>query len=322
MPNAIRIHEQGGPEVMRWESVDLPELGSEEIRIRHTAIGLNFIDTYQRSGLYPLNPPCGLGKEAAGVVEEVGSAVKEFKKGDRVVYVSGTSAYSEVSQIAANLVVPIPDDVEDEVAAASMLKGMTAEYLLRRIGRVQADDVILFHAAAGGTGLIACQWAKALGCTVIGTVSSPAKESLARDNGCDFVINYEQENFLDQVMEITNGKGVRLVYDSVGRDTFEGTIGCLSTRGLFVSFGQSSGPVPPVDLRVFNPKSLFYTRPTLFSYIATRAELLDSSQALFGAIGSGKVKISINQRYPLREVAQAHADLEGRRTTGSTVLIP
>jgi NADPH2:quinone reductase len=187
---------------------------------------------------------------------------------------------------------------------------------------VQADDVILFHAAAGGTGLIACQWAKALGCTVIGTVSSPAKESLARDNGCDFVINYEQENFLDQVMEITNGKGVRLVYDSVGRDTFEGTIGCLSPRGLFVSFGQSSGPVPPVDLRVFNPKSLFYTRPTLFSYIATRAELLDSSQALFGAIGSGKVKISINQRYPLREVAQAHADLEGRRTTGSTVLIP
>ena len=218
--------------------------------------------------------------------------------------------------------VPIPDDVEDEVAAASMLKGMTAEYLLRRIGRVQADDVILFHAAAGGTGLIACQWAKALGCTVIGTVSSPAKESLARDNGCDFVINYEQENFLDQVMEITNGKGVRLVYDSVGRDTFDGTIGCLSTRGLFVSFGQSSGPVPPVDLRVFNPKSLFYTRPTLFSYVATRAELLDSSQALFGAIGSGKVKISINQRYPLREVAQAHADLEGRRTTGSTVLIP
>jgi NADPH2:quinone reductase len=199
---------------------------------------------------------------------------------------------------------------------------MTAEYLLRRIGRVQADDVILFHAAAGGTGLIACQWAKALGCTVIGTVSSPAKESLARDNGCDFVINYEQENFLDQVMEITNGKGVRLVYDSVGRDTFEGTIGCLSPRGLFVSFGQSSGPVPPVDLRVFNPKSLFYTRPTLFSYVATRAELLDSSQALFGAIGSGKVKISINQRYPLREVAQAHADLEGRRTTGSTVLIP
>ena len=253
MPNAIRIHEQGGPEVMRWESVDLPELGSGEIRIRHTAIGLNFIDTYQRSGLYPLNPPCGLGKEAAGVVEEVGSAVKEFKKGDRVVYVSGTSAYSEVSQIAANLVVPIPDDVEDEVAAASMLKGMTAEYLLRRIGRVQADDVILFHAAAGGTGLIACQWAKALGCTVIGTVSSPAKESLARDNGCDFVINYEQENFLDQVMEITNGKGVRLVYDSVGRDTFEGTIGCLSPRGLFVSFGQSSGSVPPVDLRVFNP---------------------------------------------------------------------
>jgi NADPH2:quinone reductase len=219
-------------------------------------------------------------------------------------------------------VVPIPDDVKDEVAAASMLKGMTAEYLLRRIGRVQADDVILFHAAAGGTGLIACQWAKALGCTVIGTVSSPAKESLARDNGCDFVINYEQENFLDQVMKITNGKGVRLVYDSVGRDTFEGTIGCLSPRGLFVSFGQSSGPVPPVDLRVFNPKSLFYTRPTLFSYVATRAELLDSSQALFGAIGSGKVKISINQRYPLREVAQAHADLEGRRTTGSTVLIP
>ena len=218
--------------------------------------------------------------------------------------------------------VPLPDDVEDEVAAASMLKGMTAEYLLRRIGRVQADDVILFHAAAGGTGLIACQWAKALGCTVIGTVSSPTKESLARDNGCDFVINYEQENFLDQVMEITNGKGVRLVYDSVGRNTFDGTIGCLSTRGLFVSFGQSSGPVPPVDLRVFNPKSLFYTRPTLFSYVATRAELLDSSQALFGAIGSGKVKISINQRYPLREVAQAHADLEGRRTTGSTVLIP
>ena len=218
--------------------------------------------------------------------------------------------------------VPIPDDVEDEVTAASMLKGMTAEYLLRRIGRVQADDVILFHAAAGGTGLIACQWAKALGCTVIGTVSSPAKESLARDNGCDFVINYEQENFLDQVMEITNGKGVRLVYDSVGRDTFDGALGCLSTRGLFVSFGQSSGPVPPVDLRVFNPKSLFYTRPTLFSYVATRAELLDSSQALFGAIGSGKVKISINQRYPLREVAQAHVDLEGRRTTGSTVLIP
>ena len=212
MPNAIRIHEQGGPEVMRWESVDLPELGSEEIRIRHTAIGLNFIDTYQRSGLYPLNPPCGLGKEAAGVVEEVGSAVKEFKKGDRVVYVGGTSAYSEVSQIASNLVVPIPDDVEDEVAAASMLKGMTAEYLLRRIGRVQADDVILFHAAAGGMGLLLCQWGKALGAKVIGTVSTPEKAEVAQAAGCDYPVVRSEKKFLEVVREVTNGEGLSLIH--------------------------------------------------------------------------------------------------------------
>lgn len=322
MPNAIRIYEHGGPEVLRWETVDLPPLAPKEVRIRQTAIGLNFIDIYQRTGLYPLPLPCGLGKEAAGVVEEVGSEVKEFRAGDRVAYAAGTHAYSEVSQMLAEQLVPIPTGVSEETAAAVMLKGMTAEYLLRRIGKVQAGDVILFHAAAGGTGLIACQWAKALGCTVIGTVSSPEKEVLARENGCDYVINYERENFLDRVMEITNGEGVRLVFDSVGQDTFDGTIGCLQPRGLFVSFGQSSGPIPPVDLRVFAAKSLFYTRPTLFAYVATRRELLDSADALFGAIKSGKIQVSINQRYPLSETATAHADLAARRTTGSTILLP
>jgi NADPH2:quinone reductase len=322
MPQVIRLHQTGGPEVLQWETIDLPELQPHEVRVRHTAIGLNFIDTYQRSGLYPLTLPATLGKEAAGVVEEVGSSVKHLRVGDRIAYVHGTSAYSDVCHLNAEHAVSLPNQVPDEVAAASMLKGMTAEYLLRRIGKVQPGEVILWHAVAGGTGLIACQWARALGCTVIGTVGSPEKEALAREYGCDHIINYQRENFLDRVMEVTDGKGVRLAFDSVGNDTFDGTLGCMQKRGLLVSFGQASGIVPPQDLRVFAAKSLFYTRPSLFDYVATRKELLDSANALFDVLLAGQVQVDVRQHYPLQEAARAHDDLENRRTIGSSVLLP
>ena len=322
MPKAIRIHEYGGPEVLRWEEVKIPSPASGEVRIQNKAIGLNYIDTYQRTGLYPLNLPAILGQEAVGIVTEIGAEVSELKVGDRVAYATGgIGAYAEECLYPADKLIPVPSTLSDEVVAASLLKGMTVEYLLLRIGQLKKGDIILFHAIAGGVGLIACQWAKLLGCTVIGTVSSKEKEKLALDKECDYVINYQEENFLDKVMEITDGKGVSVAYDSVGKDTLSGTIGCLRSRGLLVSFGQSSGTIADVPLSVLTPKNLFYIRPSLHAYTASRRELLESSQRLFTLLSSAEIKVEVRQTYPLQEAAQAHRDLESRKTKGSTLLI-
>lgn len=327
MPHAIRIHETGGPEVMRWEEVgvgQLSQLAPNEARVRHEAVGLNFIDIYFRTGRYPLALPSGLGLEGAGVVEAVGSAVTEVKVGDRVAYAGGPpGAYAEVRNIPADRLVKLPDSIDFKTAAAMMLQGMTAQYLLRRTYRVQAGDTILIQAAAGGVGLIVCQWAKALGATVIGTVSSDEKAALAKAHGCDHPIVYSRENFVERVKEITGGAGVPVVYDSVGADTFMKSLDCLRPLGMMVTFGQSAGPVAPVDTQELSKRgSLFLTRPTLFTYIAKRADLVQTAQELFDVVGSGKVKIEVNQTYALKDAAQAHIDLEARRTTGSTILLP
>lgn len=325
MSKAIRIHGHGGPEVLVYEDapVDQPKAG--EALIRHTAIGLNFLDTYYRTGLYPA--PNGLplipGNEGAGVVEALGEGVTGLQVGDRVAYVGPLGAYAEQRVIPADRLVKISDGVSDEQAAAMMLKGMTAEYLLRRTFAVKKGDVILCHAAAGGVGLILGQWGKHLGATVIGTAGSPEKVELAKAHGYDHVIDYSREDFVARVREITGGAKCDVVYDSVGLDTYEGSLDCLKTRGLFVTFGQSSGPIPPINLGVLSQKgSLFATRPTLFTYIAKRAELEESSQALFDVVSRGIVKINVNQRYQLADAAQAHRDLEGRKTTGVTILLP
>ena len=325
MAKAIRIHEHGGPEVLRYEEVDPGKPGKGEVLLRHTAIGLNFIDTYFRTGLYPA--PNGLpltpGGEAAGVVVELGEGVTELKVGDRVAYAGGPGSYAEERVMPAERLVKVPDGVTDEEAAGMMLKGMTAEYLLRRTYAVKPGDNVLYHAAAGGVGLIFGQWAKHLGVDVIGTVGSAQKAELAKAHGYAHVVNYRETDFVKAVAEITGGRKCDVVYDSVGKDTFDGSLDCLRPRGMLVSFGQSSGPVPPFNLGILSQKgSLFLTRPTLFAYIATRAELEESAAALFEVVRSGAVKIRVNQRYPLSEAAQAHADLEGRRTTGTTVLIP
>lgn len=325
MAKAIRIHEHGGPEVLRYEEADPGKPGKGEVLLRHTAIGLNFIDTYFRTGLYPA--PNGLpltpGGEAAGVVVELGEGVTELKVGDRVAYAGAPGSYAEERVMPADRLVKIPDGVSDEEAAAMMLKGMTAEYLLRRTYAVKPGDNVLYHAAAGGVGLIFGQWAKHLGVDVIGTVGSAQKAELAKAHGYAHVVNYRETDFVKAVAEITGGRKCDVVYDSVGKDTFDGSLDCLRPRGMLVSFGQSSGPVPPFNLGILSQKgSLFLTRPTLFAYIATRAELEESAAALFEVVRSGAVKIRVNQRYPLSEAAQAHADLEGRRTTGTTVLIP
>jgi len=323
MATAIRIHETGGPEVLKVEEVEVTAPGAGEVRLRHTAVGLNFIDTYQRSGLYPMSLPATLGMEAAGVVEAVGDGVSGLGAGDRVAYPMTGGAYATERVIPAEKVVKVPDSVDDNMAAAMMLKGMTAEYLLCRTFPVEKGQTILFHAAAGGVGLIACQWAKAIGATVIGTVSTDQKAELAAAHGCDHPIVTSKEDIAARVKEITDGKGVPVVYDSIGADTFEASLASLSPRGMMVSFGQSSGPVAS-----FNPAklaqggSLFYTRPGLANYIATREELELSGQRLFDMVGSGKVRIEVNQTYPLSETEQAHRDLEGRKTTGSTVLLP
>ncbi len=324
MVKAIRFHETGGPEVLRMDEVGLASPGPGEIRIRHTAIGLNYIDTYHRSGLYPLPLPSGIGMEAAGVVEEAGSGVTELTVGDRVAYASPPpGSYSEARLIAAANVVRIPAAVSDRDAAAMMLKGLTTQYLIRQIYRVGPDDTILVHAAAGGVGLILCQWASSLGATVIGTVGSPEKAELARANGCAHPILYRDQDFVAQVREITGGEGLPVVYDSIGRDTFPASLDCLRQRGTFVSFGQASGPIPPVDLGIFAQKgSLFFTRPTLFNYAGTPESLRAMSEDLFAAVASGAVKISIDQTFPLADARAAHEALEGRRTTGSTVLLP
>lgn len=324
MVHAIRIHENGGPEVMRWEPVDVPAPGPGEIRIRHTAIGLNYIDTYIRGGLYKAQLPLVLGQEAAGEIVAIGPDVTGFKPGDRVAYGNGpTGGYAEERVIPADKVVKIPDGVTDRIAAAIMLKGLTAWYLLRRTFPVQPGQTLLFHAAAGGVGQIAAQWAKHLGATVIGTAGGPEKVALARAAGCDHVIDYSTEDFVSRVRAITGGKGVPVVYDGVGKTTFEGSLDCLSPRGMMVTFGNASGPVAPISPLVLSQKgSLYLTRPTLGSYIATRPEYEAAAAELFDVMAKGAVKISIAQTYPLREAAQAHRDLEARKTTGSTVLLP
>jgi len=323
MTNAIRIHRLGGPEVLQWEPIDVPAPGPLEVRVRHTAVGLNYIDIYFRTGLYQTPLPFIPGFEAAGVIEAIGADVTTFKVGERVAYSSGPlGAYCEARVLPADRVVRLPDGITDLQGAAMMLQGMTAEYLVRRTYPVKRGDTILIHAAAGGVGLIVCQWAKSLGATVIGTVGSDAKAELARAHGCDYPIVYTREDFQQRVLEITNGAKVPVVYDSVGRDTFAKSLDCLAPLGLLALFGQASGPVPPFDLGQLAAKgSLFVTRPTLFTYTAKRADLEASSNALFEAVKSGAVRIAVNQTYPLRDAGAAHRDLEARRTTGSTVLV-
>jgi len=324
MPHAIRIHQTGGPEVLLWEEIDVPVPAAGEATVRHHAVGLNFIDTYHRTGLYPLPLPAGIGLEGAGVVEAVGPDVSEVKVGDRIAYAGGpVGAYAEVRNIPAHRLLKLPDAIAFNTAAAMMLQGLTAAYLLRRTYRVQPGDAVLIHAAAGGVGLIACQWAKALGATVIGTVGSPAKAELARAHGCDHVINYSTENFTQRVREITGGEGVPVVYDGVGKDTFMGSLDSLRPLGMLVTYGNASGPVPPFDLLQLSQKgSLFVTRPTIVHYTAKRADLEALGAELFEIVASGKVRIEVNQTYPLKDAAQAHRDLEARKTTGSTILVP
>lgn len=324
MTKAIRIHEAGGPEVMRWEEVSVPAPGPGEILVANSAVGLNYIDTYHRTGLYPLPLPSGIGLEAAGRVEALGEGVTDLAVGDRIAYASPPiGAYAQSRVMPADRVVKVPDGVDDRTAAAMMLKGMTVEYLLRRTFKVQPGDTILFHAAAGGVGLIACAWAKHLGATVIGTVGSEEKAALARAHGCDHPVIYTRESFKDRVMEITDGRGVPVVYDSIGKTSFMESLDCLSPRGLMVSYGNSSGPVDKFETGILAAKgSLYLTRPSLVTYTASREDLLASSTALFDVVQKGIVKIEINQTYPLSEAVQAHRDLEGRKTTGSTVLLP
>ncbi len=323
MAHAIRITEFGGTDKLRWEEVAVGEPGPGQVRVRNTAIGLNFIDTYHRTGLYPNQLPLTLGMEGAGVVEKVGPKVKDFKVGDRVAYANPIGAYQDVLLRPAERLVKIPAGVDDKVAASIMLKGMTAWYLCKRTYKVRKGDTILVHAAAGGVGQILCQWAKALGATVIGTVGSDAKAVIAKKCGCKHVIVIPRENLVARVKEITKGKGVPVVYDGIGKDTWDASLDCLAPRGMMVSFGNASGPVTQINPGILAAKgSLFLTRPTLFHYIASRAELLAAARDLFAVIKSKKVKISVNQTYPLRDAAQAQADLEGRKTTGSTVLIP
>ena len=325
MTGVIRVHEIGGPEVLRYEQVELGEPGRGQALVRQTAVGLNFIDVYFRTGLYP---PPGLpfvpGLEGAGVVEAVGEGVSEVAVGQRVAYAAPPmGAYAERRLMAADRLVTIPDGVTDEQAAAMMLKGMTAHYLLRRTFRVQPGQTILFHAAAGGVGLIACQWAKHLGATVIGTVGSEAKADLARAHGCDHPIRYDREDLVARVRELTGGKGVPVVYDSVGQATFERSLDCLAPLGMMVTFGQSSGKIPPLDTAILSQKgSLYLTRPTLMTYTAARADLVTAASELFDVVRQGAVQILVNQHFPLRAAAEAHRALEGRQTTGSTVLLP
>jgi NADPH:quinone reductase len=323
MAHAIRIHEHGGPEKLKWEEVEVGAPGPGQVRVRNTAVGLNFIDTYQRSGLYPMQLPFILGSEGAGVVEAVGPKVRHLKPGDRVAYSGPLGAYADVLLRPADRLVKLPAAIDDKTAAAMMLKGLTAQYLVRRTYRVRAGDSILVHAAAGGVGLILCQWAKALGAMVIGTVGSDDKVALAKKAGCRHVIVTSQENFAERVKAITRGKGVPVVYDGVGKDTFMGSLDCLSPLGMMVSFGNASGAVPPVNIGILAQKgSLFLTRPTLGTYNATPEDLQKAARELFRVVASGKVKIVINQTYPLSEAASAQQDLEARKTTGSTVLLP
>lgn len=324
MSNAIRIHATGGPEVLTLEEVGAGETAPGQARVRHYAIGVNFIDVYHRTGLYPLPLPSGIGLEGAGVVEAIGEGVTEVKVGDRVAYAGGpVGAYAEVRDLPADRLVPLPDALGFDTGAAMMLQGLTAQYLLRRTYRVQPGDVVLIHAAAGGVGLIACQWAKSLGATVIGTVGSDAKAEFAKAHGCDHAIVYSRENFTQRVREITDGAGVAVVYDSIGKDTFFGSLDCLRPLGMMVSFGNATGPVPAFELSELAKRgSLFVTRPSLFAYTARRSDLLAGASELFAAVSARSIRIEVTGEYALAEAAQAHRDLEARRTTGSVILRP
>lgn len=323
MTHAVRIHETGGPSVLRWEEVEAGAPGPGEARVRHAAVGLNFIDTYHRSGLYPLPLPAVIGSEGAGTVVAVGPGVTEVVAGDRVAYAGPVGAYAEERLVPAHRLVPLPDGFDERLAAAAMLKGMTAQYLLRRTHRVEPGETVLLHSAAGGVGLIAAQWAKSLGATVIGTVSSDEKAALAREAGCAHVVVTSREDFVARVREITGGAGVRVVYDAVGKDTFLRSLDCLAPLGLMVSYGNASGPVEPVSPLLLAQKgSLFLTRPTLMAYTARRDDLLSSAADLFAVLLSGAVKVRIGATFALRDAAAAHVALEGRKTTGSTLLLP
>ncbi len=323
MAKAVRIHGPGGPEVMVYEDVDLTAPGSGEVLVKQSACGLNYIDTYHRSGLYPLPYPTVIGMEAVGTIEEVGPDVTELSVGDRVAYGAGPiGGYAEARVMPAARLVKLPDSISDEQGAGMMLKGMTAEYLICRTFPVQAGQTVLVHAAAGGVGLILCQWLKQIGATVIGTAGSPEKAELARQYGCDHPILYREEDLVAKVKELTDGKGVPVVYDGVGKDTWETSLNCLATRGMMVSFGNASGPVDPVNIGILAAKgSLYVTRPSLVNYAATREDLVGSTTRLFEAFEKG-LKIEVNQTYPLADIREAHEDLESRKTTGSTVLIP
>lgn len=323
MVHAIRIHEHGGPEVMRWEAVDVGEPGAGHVRLEQQAVGLNYIDTYHRSGLYKLALPTVIGMEGAGAVTAVGPGVTEFQVGDRVAYAQPIGSYAEERLIPADRIVKLPDTIDCKTAAAMMLQGMTVRYLLRQTYDVGPETVMLFHAAAGGVGLIACQWARHLGATIIGTVGSEEKATLAKAHGCTHVINYRTEDFVKRVKEITDGEGVDVVYDSIGKDTFPASLDALKPLGLWASFGSASGPVAAFDIGILAQKgSLFATRPTLMTYTAKREDLVESARDLFDVVAKGAVKINVNQTYALKDAAQAHRDLEGRKTTGSTVLLP
>ena len=324
MPFAIRFHQTGGPEVLRWEEVAVGDPAPGEARVRHEAVGLNFIDTYHRTGLYPMPLPSGIGLEGAGVVEAVGEGVKDVRPGDRVAYAGGpVGAYSQVRCLPAHRLLKLPQTIDCRTGAAMMLQGLTTAYLLRRTYCVQPGDTVLIHAVAGGVGLIACQWAKALGATVIGTVSTEAKAELARQHGCDHVIFYTREDIVQRVREVTGGEGVAVVYDGVGKDTFMASLDCLRPRGMMATFGNASGAVPPFDPLLLTQKgSLFLTRPKLADYTTKREELLALGDELFDVVQRGKVRIEVNQTYALADAASAHRDLEARKTTGSTIFLP
>ena len=324
MPNAIRIHQTGGPEVLQWESVTVGEPGPGEARVRHTAVGLNYIDTYHRSGLYKLPLPSGIGLEASGVVEAVGPGVTDIAKGDRVAYCGGPpGSYAELRVMPADKLVKLPDGVSDRSAATLMLKGLTVEYLFRQTFPLKGGETILFHAAAGGVGLIACQWARALGVTMIGTVGSDEKAALAKANGCAHTIVSTRENFVERVKELTGGQGVPVVYDSVGKDTFPASLDCLKRRGMFVSFGNTSGPIAAFDIGLLLQKgALFATRPSIAMYAATRSDLLRMADEMFALVKAGKIVSDARQTYALKDATQAHRGLEARKTTGATLLLP
>ena len=324
MSHAIRIHATGGPEVLKYEEVSVGAPGPGEARVRHTAIGVNYIDTYHRGGLYPVTLPSGIGNEAAGVVEAVGPGVDWVKPGDRVATCTGPlGAYSSERIVPADRLVKLPDGIADRTAASMMLKGLTVKYLFRQTFPLKGGETILFQAAAGGVGLIACQWARALGVTMIGTVGSDAKAALARENGCTHTIVYTRENFVERVKEITGGKGVPVVYDGVGKDTFPASLDCLAPRGMFVSFGNASGPVPPFNIMMLTQRgSLYATRPTLVTYASTRESLNAMAGELFELVQAGKIKPDARQSFPLKDAAEAHRSLESRKTTGATLLIP